>query len=80
MPTTTPLHATKDNLIQFAQRLNAGEPPEALKPLFRQLLRQTSLLEIAHLAGELLKEKHSPTGLLRLYGLQVEILRERFAH
>lgn len=73
------LSSTKDLLIQFIQRLAAGEAPETIKPRLRQILLQTSPLEIAHLESELMREKHPRQDLLRLYGLQVELFEEMYA-
>jgi DUF438 domain-containing protein len=80
MPSMPATHSTKETLIHFVQRLTAGEAPEAIKPKLRQILLSTSPLEIAHLESELLRENHPQKDLLRLYGLQVELFRELYAH
>ena len=80
MPNSPAVNSTKDSLILVMQHLGAGETPESVKASFRQILRSTSLLEIAHLESELLRENHPPQDLMRLYGLQVEIFREMSAH
>jgi len=80
MPALSTLSSTKEILIQFLQRLSAGDSPETIKPKFLQILRQTSPMEIALLESELMQEKHPQQDLLQLYGLQVELFREMYAH
>jgi DUF438 domain-containing protein len=80
MPALSTLSSTKEILIQFLQRLGAGDSPETIKPKFLQILRQTSPMEIALLESELMQEKHPQQDLLQLYGLQVELFREMYAH
>jgi DUF438 domain-containing protein len=73
-------HAAKTRLKELAARLASGEATDAIRLQFKQLVRQTSPLELAHWEKELSREHCPREVLLRLHGLQVDLFREMNLH
>jgi len=66
----------KEKLKGFIHRLYLGENPEKIKAGLKEVMRDTSPLELASLEGELTRERMPSDGILMLCGLHLDIFHE----